>query len=98
MSDQDVTELWDSISGLRRDIGQILTQLSSLTTILSERCESRSSALSGLTTRVKELEDKYHILDKTILRVSIVVGLISAGLSSIATAAVFVLITKFFGA
>lgn len=97
MSEQEVRELWDAIDAMRKVQAEMLTQLSGLTAMLRERCEARSVTLVSLETRVKELEGKYSVLDRTVLRNSIIVGGISALMSSAATAVVVALVMRVFG-
>lgn len=97
MSEQEVRELWDAIDAMRKVQAEMLTQLSGLTAMLRERCEARFVTLVSLETRVKELEGKYSVLDRTVLRNSIIVGGISALMSSAATAVVVALVMRVFG-
>lgn len=83
---QDIPSIWGAINALRKDMSQILVELQSMAAVLAERCESRAAYQIALEKRIGVLEDKYHLLDKTILRVSLVTGAVSALLASAGTA------------
>lgn len=86
MTRGDEDAQWAAIDGLRTDIGRILAEVQGLTSALGERCEVRAAHQISLEQRMATLEAKYHVLDKTILRVSLVTGAISAVLASAGTA------------
>ena len=63
----------------------MLAALEGIRSMLGERCEARLQTMESLAKRIKDLEDKYHVLDKTVLKVSVITGIITAVLSSAAT-------------
>ena len=91
--DRDVAELWDAINGLRQGDSLIMAELASIKSLLTERCTARLEIITDITLRIKQLEDKYHVLDKLVLKVS----LITAALSSVATALAIKLLGKMLG-
>lgn len=86
VSEQDISELWDAVNAIRGQMGELLAQLKSLTAVLSERCETRGHLICSMDGRIKALEDKYHLLDKTVLKVSLITGAASAVVTSVVTA------------
>ena len=75
-------DIWEAISELRQGNALIMAELASIKSLLTERCASRTERIVALDVRIKQLEDKYHVLDKLVLKVS----LVTACISSIATA------------
>lgn len=90
---QSVGELWDAVNGLREGYAAIMAKLASIESLLTERCTSRKAVVDAIEIRIKQLEDKYHVLDKLVLKVS----LITAALSSVATALAVKLLGKMMG-
>lgn len=86
VSDQDISELWDAINTIRGQTGELLAQLRALTAALTERCETRGHLICSMGGRIKALEEKYHLLDKTVLKVSLITGAASAVVTSVVTA------------
>lgn len=93
MSEKDVSELWDAVNDLRNGDALIMAKLASIESLLSERCANRKIFVEDLAIKIKVLEDKYHLLDKLVLKVS----LITAALSSVATALAVKLLGKMIG-
>ena len=91
--DQEIRNLWSVIDDIKNGQSQMLAELSGIRSLLGERCEARLQTMESLARRIKDLEDKYHVLDKTVLKVSVITGLITAILSSAATG----LVIRFIG-
>ena len=85
---QGVEDLWDSVNTLRNGNAAIMAKLASIESLLTERCSSRQQDILRLQTDVRTLEDKYNLMDKLLLKNTLIVSAVTALLSSIATALV----------
>lgn len=104
VSPDDIAELWEAVNGLRADNAKILAAIEGLRASIEgrnqridERCEYRAEGIEAMNVRIRALEDKYHLLDKTVLRVSIITSAISAFFSSTATGIAVISLGKFVG-
>ena len=85
MAPDDINELWEAVTDLRKGQADMLTELRSLVAMLRERCEVRAVNIVTLTSRVKELEDKYGLLKIEQVRQGVYIALGSGLFSSAAT-------------
>lgn len=74
----ELDKVWEAIDGLRA----LLTRID---TLLQERCNNRGARIESLETKINELEVKYHVLDKTVLKWTVISGLITAVFTSAVT-------------
>lgn len=94
MSDSDVKELWEAISGMRSSQQDILVSLTEIKAGLRERCEHHRTAIErlshrqdGLDTRIGAVEDGQTKLFVYAGMVgAAVVGILKWGLSLLAKA------------
>ena len=96
MQDQ-VADLWEAVNKLREGDSLILTKLSAIQTLLEERCTSRQQVITDMRADIKSLQDKYNLMDKLLLKNTLIVSVITAVLSSVATALAAKMIGKMLG-
>lgn len=94
---QDVAELWTAVNALRQGDAMIMAELASIKSLLTERCASRAQSITEMSVKIKELQDKYNLLDRVVLKNTLIVSAITAVLSSVATALAVKVLGKLFG-
>ena len=94
---QGVSELWDAVNDLRQGDAKIMAKLASIESLLTERCASRAQTLLDMRADIKTLQDKYNLMDKLLLKNTLIVSAITALLSSVATALAAKILGKMLG-
>lgn len=94
---QGVAELWEAVNQLRQGDALIMAKLASIESLLTERCATRAQTIQDMVSKIKELQDKYNLLDKIVLKNTLIVSAITAILSSVATALAVRMLGKTFG-